>query len=914
MMKTMKSIFKYSGLALLIIIGVSCSREDLLQESLLPINNTIMLDIASTGETKVIESDVLESESHEAYVENIDIFIFGDQVAEAGQTPKSVYYEKISYSTVNPGQKVLSVKKSQFVSDADYEVYVIANSTLPQSEFEAVTSVDDLKKLIQADEFVHMSGLEGEGIPKHFLMNGRAYSDDAKTQAVLNPSAKEQDNVVLKSELERAAAKILVELYEAENIEFENPDNAHVYHIRNLPYNTSLISGYPVAASKRQIMSTLPHQVNDYIVWNRDVKSSTTPNVSVTAYVYEYDYTSAPLDEHTSLVINIPMKIYEDDGLGGKKETLYEANYYKIPLSRNLLFERNHMYRIKATVNAPGAQSNYEPIELDDLSYEVIDWTEYLPIISVGDALSKPQYLQLNTDFVKMYNVNEDNESLTFASSSPIVSIELLDAYYYNKHGVKTNVDGDIRENISATAEDRVLNGTISIFSPIVALSEAERLEKIAALGPAPSEPSVTRPVNPEVVEVGKPNPDDYLPASNILYSYYYEGSEGSYIFYRKGNFTQSVAEATDITENYNTDYAAYLRYLEWSSLSEAEKQQKIDEYLQAIEEYEAAYSEYNAYYEALAKINATSTPSHQNTIRYLTFRVTNEQGLVQEFSVEQYPVIFITNSLGWYSYRKDFKITDSEPTTYEYRGDGIVSVSLTVGTNSWSNDYSTTRRSGYWFSKARPATYNTTGNLRTQAYGYGTGGAGSLSLTNASDNTDNLRLYHVNVTTTSEDYIVGRPKMVKMTNVYEENPEELLVTDPSDDNKNLVSPSFMIASRLGYFITDRDQNLGHHNMTDAMRLEVFRKHCANYVEVHGTSAADRKVYDNWRLPTEAELKIIMNIQGEPGENASSIDYMLNAVYYFGAHGPVYNSKNDDNAAENINSESKSVRCVRDEY
>ncbi len=54
----------------------------------------------------------------------------------------------------------------------------------------------------------------------------------------------------------------------------------------------------------------------------------------------------------------------------------------------------------------------------------------------------------------------------------------------------------------------------------------------------------------------------------------------------------------------------------------------------------------------------------------------------------------------------------------------------------------------------------------------------------------------------------------------------------------------------------------------------------------------DRKVVlDDWRLPTEAELKIIMKFQGGPGEEADAIDYLLNAYYYFSASGPVRNEK-----------------------
>ncbi|MBO5418464.1 MAG: hypothetical protein J6A22_00115 [Bacteroidales bacterium] len=914
----MKNIFRFLTAGLILGTAASCSVDNMLpEEPFVPSNEVVVLNLSASPMTKAISSEILESAGPEAYVDFIDIFIFGDQ---AGSSAESVYYERLSYSTTNPGQKALGAKKSLFVSDKSYDVYVVANSTLSEDDFQDVKSIMDLSSLVQSDEFVHMSGLSGDGLPKNFLMDARAYTDDAKSVAVLNPSDKESENTVLTAELSRAAAKVVVEIFEGSDVEFEDPDNAHVYHYRNLPYNTLLVAGGLLKDDMRQLRSTLPHQINDYVLWDRDATGtidSGTPNVKVQGYVYEYDFTGEPLDRHTSLVVNIPMKVTKDG-----KETLYEANYYKIPLNRERFFERNHYYRIKATVKAPGAQSSYEPVVLTDLVYEVLPWDEYQPIISVGNQENKPRYLQLNTNSVKMYNVNEDNSTLTFASSSEIAGIELTGAYYFNKHGVRTEVAADIMNTISATAQPNVLNGNISIYSPIVALTQAEREKLIADLGPAPSAPSVEKPSDPSVSKVDEPNPKDFLPGNGWNVYSYSPDSGPDVKFYSTGMFGYgSTREETGIKREYDAAYAAYQNYQNW--LNNPDKDRIMEEYRQKMAEYEAAYAEYNAYQIAVERIEATTSPTHYNTIRYLTFLVTNEQGLTAEFAVEQSPVIFITNSLGWYSYRKDFKDDDAAPTTYEYRGDGIVSVSLTAstsrdGTKSWQNQYSTSLGRGYWFSKARPESYNMTGTLRTQAYGYASNGTGRLQTENASNNSDNLRLYHVHVTTTSGEYVIGRPKMIEITNAHEVGATPLIVTDPSEENSKLVSPSFMIASRLGYFITSSDSNLGDSDMNDELRLEVFRKHCANYVEVHGTNAADRKVYDNWRLPTEAELKIIMDTQGRAGENAAAVDYLLNAVYYFGAHGPVFNSKNDDGitseGANTINTSSKSVRCVRDEF
>lgn len=119
----------------------------------------------------------------------------------------------------------------------------------------------------------------------------------------------------------------------------------------------------------------------------------------------------------------------------------------------------------------------------------------------------------------------------------------------------------------------------------------------------------------------------------------------------------------------------------------------------------------------------------------------------------------------------------------------------------------------------------------------------------------------------------MGRPRLIE----DESNPG-LMVTDPGKDNAQLVSPSFMIASSLGGFM------LGAGNLTlddSDNSLRVAREHCANYVEV----AEDGTVYDDWRLPTEAELKIIMDFQGTENADADAIDYLLNAAYYYSASG-----------------------------
>jgi hypothetical protein len=157
-----------------------------------------------------------------------------------------------------------------------------------------------------------------------------------------------------------------------------------------------------------------------------------------------------------------------------------------------------------------------------------------------------------------------------------------------------------------------------------------------------------------------------------------------------------------------------------------------------------------------------------------------------------------------------------------------------------------------------------------------------------------------------SGNYTLGRPAL-----------DEYGYTADDEENSKLVSPSFVIASRLGAVLSTYS-NLS--NLDSRRKLVVFADHCKNYVEVDDVNDDGKtagKVYDNWRLPTEAELKIIMDLQGGDGVDAEAIDFLLNGGYYMSASGPVFNPKNTSNVKEATDKWSVSdvaIRCVRDAY
>ena len=324
------------------------------------------------------------------------------------------------------------------------------------------------------------------------------------------------------------------------------------------------------------------------------------------------------------------------------------------------------------------------------------------------------------------------------------------------------------------------------------------------------------------------------------------------------------------------------------------------------------------------------------NTIRYFQLKVTNQDGLSELVNVEQYPLIYITNNLPWYSYRDDYyyrthgghgwdgyvssaTTAGDLPTTYRYAGDHIVSVhtikEVDVSTKKVEYTYTSqssnhNSRTGWTASKYRGEKVRNSENYSIMYYSFNYTRSGRNYVWTMKTDTKcedhNVRNYHVRMMASSDKYTVGRPAL-----------DEYGYTAGDEENSKLVSPSFVIASRLGAVLSSYS---GLSNMTNDKKLIAFADHCKNYVEVddvNDNKADPVVVHDNWRLPTEAELKIIMDIQGTSGQNADAIDFLLNGGYYMSASGPVFNHKNNDSTEEQadpMNATDVAIRCVRDAF
>ena len=682
-----------------------------------PMNESIVLDLSS-GLTKAADTDV------ESFVNHLDVFIFDVNGAEPGA---EVYYER--YQVNNAASLVLNAKRSTFTAGQKYYVYLLANSNLSKSDFEAVESYNDLIDKKQEDYNLHLTGLTIDGAPSYFLMDAVAFQGGS-SPVVLNNGVS-SDNTVLDAVLRRAAAKVVINIKASEKVEFkaftiEDGSEGGLYYLRNMPYDTYLLAE---ARAEEDIYTAKVRNTkksnNAYFSWNPTQDSK---NVSLVTYVYPNNWADqSSLERETCVVMNLPLT-YTD----GELVKDYANCWYKIPMTDEQMFKRNNYYEVNIDLNRPGAISESTPVDLEDVYYSVIDWTEHNVYVGGDD---KPKYLMVNKDYMEMRNIAVDATTLEFASSSP-VTITVKDIYYYNKFGVKTTVN----PTITGTTEVDSTTGNITVNSPV--------------------------PTN--------------------------------------------------------------------------------------------------------------------NAIRYFTLVVTNEDGITREVEVAQYPLEYITNQQGWYSYRSDFA-TDQypSPTTYEYRGSRRVAVNWS--SNSW--DYSTSVQQNYFFgSKVAVQKSNGTSTL----YYYSWSQNSNSVSTNAGNlgSLNNARMYHVQITASSGKYIVGIPQL-----------DADGFTDGGADNAKLVSPSFMIASQLGATQAPNSQ-------------EQAERHCREYVEVYdpdGDPATNNAIhYDDWRLPTAAEIQIIIDFQYV--ENAA-MDEVLSGRYYWSATGQIGNPQSSSS-----NGTQSAVRCIRDAY
>ena len=263
--------------------------------------------------------------------------------------------------------------------------------------------------------------------------------------------------------------------------------------------------------------------------------------------------------------------------------------------------------------------------------------------------------------------------------------------------------------------------------------------------------------------------------------------------------------------------------------------------------------------------ITITSEIPTNVTARYITLTVTNTDNPnphTETITIVQYPLEYISGVPGWYSTRDDF-------------------------TASWQD-----HEDGKRFN-SRPTVSNSTFSSKvyegSTIYTYDVKGSGwlgqppfTIKLGTSQSPQNNNRMYLVQVTSTSGEHTVARPATTT------ENGQLITVSD--SENNKLLSPLFMLASQLG-------------TVSSGLSWNSAKDQCKYYVEVVKYEDGTTHRFDDWRLPTEAELSILADYQKLYPEVLAEV---LRGSYYWTAlQGTKY-------SVPNPSSSGTGARCIRD--
>ncbi len=310
----------------------------------------------------------------------------------------------------------------------------------------------------------------------------------------------------------------------------------------------------------------------------------------------------------------------------------------------------------------------------------------------------------------------------------------------------------------------------------------------------------------------------------------------------------------------------------------------------------------------------ASATPTN-NVPKYIRISVENQQGATDTLFVAQYPLEYFTSEQSWYSYVDDGTLGQPNSSCFSYEQ------APTRNSNDDDRIYAGSGGGyviGFWdlqfFSMVVYSTNATNGESVIYQYYYNNpinvwwhDNDWNLQLYTdwslfggnpVTVNLNNARIYHLYLTSTSGQHRLGIPQTD--SNGYTVN---------TPDNNLLVSPSLMVASQLG--CTKAWGN----------RSEV-EQHCKQYVEKTAAGA----VYDDWRLPTRAEMDVLTYYQ-RPGTtadpNPSVVKQTFRAYWYWCADGPYKNKYGistydfgseggTDWGGYSTSQNEPAVRCVRD--
>lgn len=620
---------------------------------------------------------------------------------------------------------------------------------------------------------------------------------------------------------------------------------------------------------------------------------------------YTYPSAWAQADYATkapSLVISIPYT----EGTGDAAVTNY--GYYRIPLleSTTTSVDRNHIYVVNATIATRGSELHEDVDEIKDVHYYVLPWNDENNSAAIHNEVEAVQHLYLKVN-PKIYTLRGDGAQsvdinylkasgtsvgwklFTYDAQGNQVSVVANDAdgakraWFYNSTGAFTSTYSDTgsginwgntmgvdivqsTEGVSGTSgkftvtSQALTNKAIKYIRFRVFLNDDETLYEDVIIRHFPTDNIQNIAGHWSSYHTANNSTQDVTLTTTIL-------SEAQ-------SWAEQYGVAFTSQELSNTETITYATYSAHST--EEGYSANIVSGVTVNEMYQAAGYNWN------------------NTIR-------NANGQANAFLSD-----------GWYYWGENPTTTNNN--NYDYYtgnyGNRTYYIYTTRYRAQYTHTYSYTQYSitvpmastGDWVdwdnrtSHSPARTYNTTygnngGSFYAKVYNNGiyqineqsSGGYNATYTTVQGSNYSSLtnnRMYVIQISSTSNDYILGRPILG--------NPNE------NQSKDDVVSPAFMIASQLGAVTT----------FTNAANAAT---HCRRYMEV----AEDGTRYTGWRLPTKSEISVITGYQyGTIGGVTIPNDYrvlspVLTGRYYWSLSGDLV-------LTLSTNDSGNYLRCVRD--
>ena len=617
--------------------------------------------------------------------------------------------------------------------------------------------------------------------------------------------------------------------------------------------------------------------------------------------------------------LNIEVQLNAKDEAGNLiKGAIEKGNFNVFDYSKNvdspevIDIVRNHWYKYNISGFAAG--------EIE-VNYQAMDWN------GVDINIGGEGFLYLNRDVIEIYNANVDSTQLKFYSSSPIKSIVLTDlynhdrdgnivegttdgvcAYYLSKYGQKIQLGTDpgfdisekeaalaresvILSNISATAEANSLNGAITIYSPFMAdpTNEISELQQNSHYDtPRYLEFLVTNEQGLTATFRAMQYPPVVITNIEGYFSYREDFRIGNLEHtYDINQFTSYPAcQIMPVDNGEPTHYhnpttpffilAGFYPYHvhEWDPV----KKRIIKNPTQPTESSKAdgTCTDVNDYDGFDEIISGLMERDYHRVDEYKGSPVSGVYHRTHYFWSDG--DVFIGGNINkpsnYYQnvgpvYEKQYEVDDVDPETGEVVGKKTI-------TKYYRRHY-TGNSFNIFYSKfvELPINSDGTGVIGTQRCQYDY--TAPYTMWSVWYPNGNHRMYHIRTTVTSDEYIIGKPNMITI--------DGRTYTGEGEANSKMVSPSFMVASMLGETAVPKDRD-GYIVPKEGGLYPLAQRQCEQYVETHfedtngnGTWEEGEPVihYDDWRLPTKAEVALIAKYQ----RNSRAMDNLLPGETYY---------------------------------